>query len=202
MEIAAFREALKLRPAADVVGEIILAPNAKHVSREAIEHATASLRSNFQIADQYQLEVIVVGSAKLGFSIAEKPVLGRQPLPRYREFDPIHSDIDLAIVSQKLFYDIWRDLSVYSHRQVPFPWDTPLSKYLVLGWLRPDKFPATQRPLNCQRWWELFNELSVSPLFGRRKVRGGLYFNRDFLSQYQQRAVLAAQSQENEAHPL
>jgi len=198
MEITVFREALKAKPAVDIVSEIILAPGAEFVSKEAISHATALLRSTFQVADQYQLEVVVVGSAKLGFSIAEKPIPGRPPLPRYREFDPINSDIDLAIVSQRLFYDIWRDLSVYSHRHTPFPWESPLAKYLILGWLRPDKFPSNQRPLNCQRWWELFNELSTSPIFGRRKVRGGLYFNRDFLSQYQQRAVLAAQLSENE----
>ncbi len=197
MEITAFRDALRFKPAVDVVSEIILAPGAKFVSQDAISHATALLRSTFQIADQYQLEVVVVGSAKLGFSIAEKPVPGKQSLPRYREFDPINSDIDLAIVSQKLFYEIWRDLSVYSHRQTPFPWQSPLANYLVLGWLRPDKFPSNQRPLNCQRWWELFNELSASSIFGRRKVRGGLYFNKDFLSQYQQRAVLAAQHSQN-----
>lgn len=106
MEVTAFREALRAKQAVDVVSEIILAPGAKFVSQEAISHATALLRSTFQIADQYQLEIVVVGSAKLGFSIAEKPVLGRNPLPRYREFDPTNSDIDLAIVSQRLFYDI------------------------------------------------------------------------------------------------
>ena len=197
MEISAFREALKTKPATDVVSEIILAPGAKFVSADALSHATALLRRKFQIAEQYQLEIVVVGSAKLGFSIAEKPIPGKQSLPRFREFDPIHSDIDLAVVSQKLFYDIWRDLSVYSHRQTPFPWESPLAKYMVLGWLRPDKFPSNQRPLNCQLWWELFNDLSISHLFGRRKVRGGLYFNKDFLSQYQQRAVLTAQDSEN-----
>lgn len=185
MEISAFRQALKAKSATDVVSDIILAPGAKFVSADAITYATALIRRKFQIAEQYQLEIVVVGSAKLGFSIAEKVVTGKQSLPRYREFDPVNSDIDLAIVSQKLFYDIWRDLSVYSHRHTPFPWDSPLAKYLVLGWLRPDKFPSNQRPLNCQLWWEIFNDMSISQFFGRRKVRGGLYFNKDFLSQYQ-----------------
>jgi len=193
MEIDHFREALRARQATDIVGEIVLAPGAKHVSQEAIDHATSTLRSKFQIPLQYPLEVVVVGSAKLGFSIAEKSARGKPHLPRYREFDPISSDIDLAVISQRLFYEIWRDLSVYSHRQTPFPWETPLSKYLVLGWIRPDKFPSNERPRICQQWWEIFNELSTSNLFGRRTVRGGLYFNRDFLNQYQQRAVLAAQ---------
>ena len=193
MDIDDFKDALRTRPATEVVGEIILGPGAKFVSQEAIDHATQRLRSEFRLAQQYQLEVVVVGSAKLGFSIAEKKVQGKPSLPRYREFDPVSSDIDLAIVSQKLFYDIWRDLSAYSYRQTPFPWESPLSKYLVLGWLRPDKFPTVGRPLGCQQWWELFNELSTSSIFKRKKVRGGLYFHRNFLNQYQQKAVLAAQ---------
>lgn len=196
MELSIFRQAISTNPADAVVNDIILAPGAKHVSNDAIEHAVAMLRSKFQIAEQYPLEVIVVGSAKLGFSISEKPIAGKNPLPRYRKFDPINSDIDLAIVSQKLFFDVWRDLSAYAHGQTPFPWDSPLAKYLLLGWIRPDHFPKMQRPLKCQGWWELFHELSTSQVFGRRKVRAGLYFHKNFLSQYQQRAIIQAQKAE------
>ena len=196
MELSAFRLAINTNSPAAVADDIILAPGAKHVSDDAIQHAVEMLRSKFQIAEQYPLEVIVVGSAKLGFSISEKPVIGRNPLPRYRDFDPIDSDIDLAIVSQKLFFDVWRDLSAYAHGQTPFPWDTPLANYLLLGWLRPDHFPKIQRPLKCQGWWELFHELSTSQVFGRRKVRGALYFHRNFLNQYQQRAIIQAQKAE------
>lgn len=193
MDASEFRQAIQSRSADDVTNEIVLAPGAKHVTGEAIAYATSKLRSTFQVADKYSLEVIVVGSAKLGFSIAEKPVLGKPALPRYRDFDPLTSDIDLAIVSQHLFFNMWRELSSYSHRQSRFPWDTPLAKYMLVGWARPDHFPNYQRPLNCQRWWELFHEFSISKEFGRRKVRGGLFFHKDFLSQYQQRAILQAQ---------
>lgn len=196
MQIAEFKKALQEDSASDVVANIILANGAKHVSDEAIQYAEAQIRSQFQIPNQHSLNIIVVGSAKLGFSIAEKTILGRNTLPRYRDFDPYNSDIDLAIVCQKLYFDIWRDLSTYSHNQTPFPWDTHLGKYALVGWLRPDHFPKLQRPLSCMKWWELFQSLSNSVPFNRQKVRGGLYFHKDFLNQYQQRAVLLAQKAE------
>lgn len=196
MEIAEFKRALRENLASDVVTNIIMAGGAKHVSDEALQYAKSLIRSQFQIAEQHPLEIIVVGSAKLGFSIAEKPMLGRSSLPRYREFDPYNSDIDLAVVCQKLYFDIWRDLSTYSHNQSPFPWDSPLAKYALVGWLRPDHFPRLQGPLSCLRWWELFQKFSNSTQFNRRKVRGGLYFHKDFLNQYQQRAVESAKRAE------
>lgn len=196
MQIDDFKTALQENSASDVVANIILADGAEHVSPAALQYAEALIRSQFQIVNQHSLQIIVVGSAKLGFSIAEKPVLGRNPLPRYRVFDPYNSDIDLAIVCQKLYFDIWRDLSTYSHNQTPFPWDSHLGKYALVGWLRPDHFPRLQRPLSCLKWWELFHNLSNSTQFNRRKVRGGLYFHKDFLNQYQQRAVLSAQKAE------
>lgn len=196
MEIADFKKSLVENPAQDVVANIILAGSAKHVSGEALRYAEALLRSTFQIEPKYPLEIFVVGSAKLGFSIAEKPVPGSEPLPRYRAFDPYNSDIDVAVVCQKLYFDLWRDLSTYAHNQTPFPWDSPLGKYAIVGWLRPDHFPRLQRPISCTKWWELFHTLSTSKEFGRRKVHGGLYFHKSFLSQYQQRAVLSAQKAE------
>lgn len=196
MKIADFKKALQLNSAFDVVADIVLADGAEHVSHAALQYAEEIIRSKFQIATQHSLKIIVVGSAKLGFSIAEKPVLGRNSLPRYRDFDPYNSDIDLAIVCQKLYFDIWRDLSTYSHNQTPFPWDSQLGKYALVGWLRPDHFPKLQRPLSCMKWWELFHNLSNSTPFNRRKMRGGLYFHKDFLNQYQQRAVLSAQKAE------
>jgi hypothetical protein len=196
MEIEDFKRALLNSTPDVVVNDIILAPGAKHVGDAVIADATSKPRSIFQLDTKYPLDVIVVGSAKLGFSIAEKQITGKNPLPRYREFDPRNSDIDLAIVSQKLFFDIWQALSFYSHQQTVFPWDTKLASYLVLGWIRPDHFPQIDRPIPCKKWWELFNQFSSSKEFGRRKVRGGLYFHKDFLNQYQQRSVVDARNAE------
>lgn len=192
MNVSDFKHALLNKTLDVVANDILLAPGAKHVDQAVLIDAANKLRSKFQIGADHQLEVIVVGSAKLGFSVTEKAVPGGRPLPRYREFDPANSDIDLAIVSQKLFFDIWKTLSFYSHQQAVFPWDTQLAKYMVLGWIRPDHFPRMNRPLPCQKWWELFNQFSISKEFGRRKVRGGLYFHKDFLIQYQQRALIGA----------
>src|SRR5438034_1758653 len=60
-----------------------------------------------EIADYFQIhpsEILLVGSAKLGFSIA--------PRKRYRHFGD-QSDIDIAIVSTPLFEKIWQQVFEY-----------------------------------------------------------------------------------------
>lgn len=61
----------------------------------------ADLAQEFRI---HHSEVMIVGSGKLGFSIAD----GK----RYKPFGE-SSDIDLAIVSGRLFDDVWRDTFDY-----------------------------------------------------------------------------------------
>jgi hypothetical protein len=96
-------------------------------------------------------DIAIVGSGKLGFSI--KPDRGN---PRFYQFkcfdhnfdkDPTEkkSDLDVAIVSSKLFDE--QLVSLYEHTDAYM--DTifsggaknQFSKYVLRGWIRPDKLP-------------------------------------------------------------
>jgi len=135
------------------------------------------------IADRFAVnpnEVLVVGSAKLGFSIA--------PYKRFRPFCD-ESDIDIAIVSPNLFANVWR--SVYE-----FWWDggywerfDDFVKYLFQGWVRPDKLPPANRFDYCRKWWEFFRELTAGGRFGPFAIRAGLYKSWAFLESYYCRSI-------------
>jgi hypothetical protein len=191
-----FRNLLVNKEALEIVQSVVLANEAKHLKSASIDHVANILRARYGLQPGENLEVHLVGSAKLGFSIVEKRKNENHGfLPRYRDFGP-SSDYDFAIVSQSLFYKVWCELSSYSHQQRPFPWESTLAHFMVVGWLRPDHFPKAPRPTKCQLWWEIFGSLSSESAFGGRRVRGALYFTKQFLEQYQCRAILECQQME------
>ena len=120
----------------------------------------------------------MVGSGKLGFSIV--------PKKRYRPFS-IDSDIDLAIVSHKLFDSIWE--GVFDHSVAAPYWAErqDFNNYLARGWIRPDKLPPGF--LQGQDWWDFFRELTALGTFGDRRLRAGLYRTWHFMRNYQMSAV-------------
>jgi hypothetical protein len=69
-----------------------------------------------EVADHFEIhpsEIVLVGSAKMGFSIA--------PRKRYRPFGDL-SDIDIAIVSPLLFEKIWQQVFDYRDN-ISYFWD-------------------------------------------------------------------------------
>jgi hypothetical protein len=125
-------------------------------------------------------EVLVVGSAKLGFSIA--------PNKRYRPFGE-SSDIDVALCSSQLFDDIWSDVFKYWARGESWPGLDDFRKYLFRGWMRPDKLPPSNSFPRSKEWWEFFRKLAAKGEFGPYKITGALYKSWDFLESYQQKCV-------------
>lgn len=125
-------------------------------------------------------EVLVVGSAKLGFSIAA----GK----RFRPFCDT-SDIDVAVISAPAFDSIWQ--AVFEFKCAKGYWEKEklFNAYLARGWIRPDMLPPASRFSQCQRWWEFFRGLSSSRRFGDVKISAGLYRNWRFLEAYQSVAV-------------
>ena len=118
-------------------------------------------------------QVVLVGSGKLGFSIA--------PQKRYRHFGD-QSDLDLAIVSVELFHLYWVTVFRYSgywERSARF------KEYLFRGWIRPDLLPSH----TASEWFEYFRQLTASRKFGYYKIDAGLYRSWEFLESYQQSAV-------------
>jgi len=105
----------------------------------------------------YQL--IVTGSAHLGFS----PVPGKLG----KSFDPMKSDIDLAIVSPELFDVWWTELQSAG---LELAVRETVSRDLFWGFINP----ASVRDVSdCgAKWWRLFGGLRTDRAAG---VRGRLY---------------------------
>lgn len=98
-------------------------------------------------------DVIIVGSAKLGFSIKPDKVDNR--LYSYKTFDfdfktdenKSKSDIDVAVISEYLFDSLLLELYKQSdcYRSNQFIWGnnkkTSFASYVLKGWFRPDFMP-------------------------------------------------------------
>lgn len=200
MEPAEFREFLRDKTAEEIVDSLILTENpGPFTSMDDLQLLKTKARQVFSIADEGSIQLVVVGSAKLGFSYIEKPSgkNGGNYKPAYRAYDPKNSDIDVAVVSSVLYNQIWIDLARHGATQVYFPWNTPLAPYMLNGWIRPDKFPP-QGPRRCDDWRRVVNDVSRLPEFRYKRLRCGIYRSMFFLKLYQQRGVMAAQKAEIE----
>lgn len=137
-----------------------------------------------KIAEAYSLEVnqevFVVGSAKLGFSIA--------PHKRYADFHD-RSDVDVAIVSRGLFESVWHQVHTYSEGGGFWEKQPQYRKYLERGWIRPDLLPKGDGFPFTQEWLEFFMGLRRSGEFGPFKIAAGIYYDIRFLESYQERSV-------------
>ena len=134
-------------------------------------------------------DVIMVGSAKLGFSI--------KPSRRWGEFSDT-SDIDLAIVSPGLFERLWGDLHGYFVDGGYWPRRDKFLPRFFEGWIRPDLFPPEHRFDACRDWWEFFNDLGASGRFSSLRIRAGLYYSWPFLETYQCSCIRECQAEQIE----
>ena len=142
-----------------------------------------------EVAEHFQLhpnEVLVVGSAKLGFSIA--------PHKRYRHFGD-ESDIDVVLVSPSLFDEIWA--ATFSYWRDGGYWEkkSDFKDYLFRGWIRPDKLPPASTFAMCSDWWEFFLALTNSGNYGHYKIAGALYRSWYYLESYQEICVKSCQQE-------
>lgn len=145
-----------------------------------------------QIASHFSVhpnEVVVVGSAKLGFSIA--------PHKQYHWIRD-DSDIDAVIVSPSLYSVLWRQVLEFEDFNGPFELGVDFRDYHFQGWIRPDKLPAAPRFPLRRDWWEFFRKLSGSGKFGNRPINGALYQDWFFVERYQKRSVLSCQQRERQ----
>jgi hypothetical protein len=134
-------------------------------------------------------KVLIVGSAKLGFSIA--------PDKRYRHFGDT-SDIDVVVVDSALFDRIWVEIHKTIESRVTWPNRNQFAKYLLRGWIRPDLFPAVSGDL-VGDWWDMFVTLSKAAGI---KVAGAVYRDWYFLEAYQIRALNDCRSDLQLAQPI
>lgn len=188
-----FKRLLATKPVREIAEEIVIGGVARHVSNEQLRYIEEAICAKFGL-DTHDVTLHVVGSAKLGYSIVEK--IGQESgfKPRYRSYQAGQSDVDIAVVSGKLFQMLWHELATYSHNSRPFPWESKrLGDYMLIGWLRPDHFPKIPSPCKLASWSELFRNLSNSHILDYQKYSGGLYFSRQHLLRYHERAILECQ---------
>lgn len=172
-----FRSALLALSAEDIVRRFIVFGDCAVVDPDEY----FSLRSI--VAKEFHLhpnDVLVVGSGKLGFSIA--------PQKRYRPFGD-SSDLDVVIISDRFFDLVWSDVHRYSEQGGWWEGEAKFKEYLFRGWIRPDMLPPDQNFQFGRSWWEFFNKISASRDYSVSRIRGAIYKNWRFLESYQQIAV-------------
>jgi hypothetical protein len=123
-------------------------------------------------------DVIITGSAKLGFTLVPKE--GR---PIFSPFGD-SSDIDVAIISPKLFTELWRSSLDFVLDHGDWPDANSFRKFLMKGWLRPDRLPKNAEFPSSRDWFDFFRELTASGRFGPYKISAGVYFDEWFWEKY------------------
>ena len=168
-----FKSDLSSMRSIDIARKHIVFGNCAVISQEKYFQLRQAVSSQFGL---HPNEVLVVGSGKLGFSIA--------PTKRYRSFGDA-SDLDVVIVSNNLFDTVWNDLHRYSSTIGYWQHETIFKKYLFDGWIRPDKLPPDQYFPFAKSWWEFFNQLTASREYLATRITGALYRSWYFLESYQ-----------------
>ncbi len=128
-------------------------------------------------------EVLILGSAKLGYSYHKESVFSSE------------SDIDVALVNEELFESYYINICNYQY-DLENGKDTPRQEerrefnqflhYLIKGWMRPDMLPERLKIRSMKKgWFEFFKSISYDNcLAGNYKVSGGLFKNYYYLEKY------------------
>ena len=138
------------------------------------------------ISKEFELhpsEVIVVGSCRIGFSIA--------PSKRYRIARP-GSDLDIAIVSQTRFDSYWDGVFAYAGRDVAWKETTEYRQFVRMlfnGWIDPRGLPAVPSFKQAVDWTSFFDSLMQTRQFGTRRITARLYRTWSRLESYQEKAI-------------
>jgi len=126
---------------------------------------------------EHYSNIHMVGSAKLGFSIA--------PNKLWKPFS-IESDIDIVIVSTKLFENLWGNIHEFNIGLTNRTKDEDnrykrFLNYFFKGWIRPDLFPF-EYPAKT-KWFEFFKSISYKK-YGPQKIACALYYSFNFFEKY------------------
>jgi hypothetical protein len=175
--IKRFREDLPQRDVTELVQRHITYGECFALSQDAYFDLKNCVGQKFGI---HASEILVVSSAKLGFSIV--------PDKRYRPFGE-NSDIDVVLCSNALFDTFWQDIFDCWTRGELWPGLDEFRKYLFRRWMGPDKLLPAKSFERSQEWWEFFRQLTATGNFGPYKISGALYKSWHFLESYQQKCV-------------
>lgn len=189
-----FKKILTIETSEEIAENYLINGEARHFTAEQIAFVQKSLSLKFGV-EKDLIDLRVVGSSKLGFSLHDKWDRNSQKqLPAFRLYSAV-SDVDIAVVSPAVFNLVWQELGRYADQTPRMPWESgKLGDYFVHGWIRPDLFPKFVRLQMCDDWWDLFRNLSTDSYLGRRKIRGALYYSIEQFRRYQIRSVAQCKS--------
>ena len=184
MTLDELQEVIRSGDLEEFLDNSILHGESPYFESAKVDHVVDKLSRTFGVKVARE-QAFVVGSAKIGFALHPKNRRNEKRLDAFRRFSA-DSDIDIAVVCPDLFSAIWFELSAHSIGSAYSPWDSgKLGDYLLMGWIRPDHFPASQKLRKCNDWWDVFRELSADTILGRRQIRGALFYSLGQLRMYQ-----------------
>ena len=188
--VKAFQSALRTEPVDQMLERYVFQERSAMLTDDDEKDLLQIVAQEFEISDQ---NVLVVGSAKLGFRLFPKPPKHECGAKlRFSDFDD-DSDIDVAIFSPKLFesywkrvYDFFRDAGFVATGDIGKT-RTKFRKYLEQGWIRPDALPGTGSYDQKAEWLRRVGQINRK-CATRQPVRLGLYFDKHFLVGYHTRS--------------
>jgi len=140
-----------------------------------------------EICEKFKIHLqnfAIVGSSKVGFSL--------NPTKFGTVFSE-SSDVDVVLVSEELFQNLWIDLIRFQRDEFTFLPDqckkrfNELQYILFWGQVRMDKLPDEFTA--AKEWWEFFNRLSTDPRFGPRRVRAMIFKTWKHVSFYYEKNI-------------
>ncbi len=151
-----------------------LPPNTEPQLRRAISQ-------KFQVSMR---DVLVTGSAKVGFTTVPKPEKSR---PIFSPFGD-ESDVDVAIISQELFVKFWRSATEFSD-DPEWRHKKQFRAYLSRGWIRPDMLPSNDQFRDRLDWFEKLRKIRNRGIFGEYSISAGVYYDELFWERYACKAL-------------
>lgn len=151
------------------------------------------------VADRFDLtlaNVMIVGSAKIGFTLTYKEAKNafEEDRPPFSSFSD-QSDVDVAIISDSLFDDIWKrsfefwHSSGYSEANQYWPRGKNFREYFFRGWMRPDMLPNEASIQIKNEWFEFFRYVTNAGFAGDYPIKAGVYREQYFLERYQSQSL-------------
>ena len=142
-------------------------------------HLKKVISEHFKVSHE---KVIMIGSAKLGFSIA--------PNKLWKPFND-ESDIDMVVIDDQVFNAFWKDLYSFEIELIDRTTDDQkryikFLKYFFKGWIRPDLFPFDFKGKN--EWEDFFKSISYKE-FSERKITGAIFKEMFFFENYHKQNI-------------
>jgi hypothetical protein len=178
--VVLFKRDLQHQPIKDIIRKHITTGDPAVIPRDVYFDLRRRVADRF---DLHPSEVVLVGSCRLGFRLKRKGRNGERYTPVQ-----LTSDVDVAIVSARLFDSYWDrvfDL-VRRNRDWPVGRGRLFARDLFNGWMTPSQLPNLPQFNDAVSWAEFFAELSRFRTCGMRTIQARLYRSWHRLEAYQE----------------